>query len=305
MAEKRNGDAHKKAAGTIGKIVVIVLAVLALLFPVNIVGYEIVFDRISKEAVYGFDETLLPADLTLKTGTFLTDRADALPTYRFSGPGDTSNGLVVLSMGLDSRVDDYLPMIERLVRLGFSVVTYDYFTDGRQFRGLPEAVADLRCLIAQLGADGSLDDQPLYLLGHSLGAYASGAVMAYTDAPDAVILISPFNKSSDMLRSKAKQYIGFLAEFFTPYVSLYESLKFGNYSSASVAEGLRDVYVPVSFVYGEDDTLIPKDAGLTYFKETFGGRSRYSFLLLEDTAHFPESLDSWFDELFEMPADAA
>ena len=52
----------------------------------------------------------------------------------------------------------------------------------------------------------------------------------------------------------------------TPYVSLYESLKFGNYSSASVAEGLRDVYVPVSFVYGEDDTLIPKDAGLTYMK---------------------------------------
>ena len=260
---------------------------LYLIMMVNVAVYEYVFIRCAKESPG--EAVLTETSLAYESVTFQSAQKTRLTGYLIQPEGESCRKTVILSRGMNAPLKDYDKLVRTLTENGFRVFTYDY--KGALYRksmgGLPEAIIDLEGAISYIRSN--YPDDELCLVGHSLGGYASGAILPFVDSISAAVLIAPFDRSSDMLEWNAKQYVGFLAHFFLPLARGYETLKFGRYSIYTVTDGALLTDVPILILQGEDDTVVPLDFGISHFESSLSGDSDVSAELLDDVDH---SLDS-------------
>lgn len=174
-------------------------------------------------------------------------------------------GTVVFRHGIHSGADDYLPLIEALVRRGYSVFTYDatgtFESEGKSTVGMCQAIIDLEATVRYLRGQGEFKDSRLYLLGHSWGAYAVAAALCRLDGIAAVAAISGMNNGVDMISYKVREYVKIkpASILMESVLRSYQRMLFGGYVDLCAVDGINRAKIPTLIAHGADDCVIPLD----------------------------------------------
>ena len=214
-------------------------------------------------------------DYALVPGEYLYSRiADRLPRRELTFKphdnllkgyyyGDSSElGTVILRHGIHAGADDYLPLTEALVRRGYGVFTYDatgtFESEGDSTVGMCQAIIDLEATVKYLRRQDEIRSAPLYLLGHSWGAYAVASSLCCLDGISAVAAISGMNNGVNMISDKAREYVkvDMLVDFPETVFRMYQKLLFGKYIDMCASDGINKADIPTLIAHGVDDEVV-------------------------------------------------
>ena len=221
-----------------------------------------------------------------------TDYGIILAGYHYEkGERDCSpEGVVVIAHGLGGGGhNSYMPFVNYFAESGYLVFAYDATacdnSTGEDVEGLPQGIKDLDSVLNFVQDCALYQDLPVFLFGHSWGAYSSGCVLSMHPEVKAAVLISGFDQSTDMILQQGRNIIGNMVTILSPSVLLYEKCKFGVWSDYSVTEGIENSDAKVLIVHSKDDETVLPENGYDKYYEIFGDTSRVSFELYENRGH--------------------
>lgn len=170
-----------------------------------------------------------------------------------------AHGIGGLSEDSSSCIHDYL------FAHGYDVAALDLSSSGRSeglgVKGLSQSALDVAAAMNFLHGS-SLKNLPLFLLGHSWGAYGVSASLAFDKTPLAVFELSGFVDPVAVMTSLPSSYIGFDLSFTEP--SLRKAMeerdaKYAFLSAKEAVEEAKNVYCVL--IHGEfDKVVVPKAA---------------------------------------------
>jgi hypothetical protein len=249
---------------------------IAVIMAASLVGISVA-SIVSTICVYdSFFERYERPDYELYPGLYCYDRIkDELPRQELTIPSedialsayyyeaDNSRGLAVLSHGFHAGADDYLPLIEAIVKRGYSVLTYDvtgvYSTGGEDSVGMCRSLVDLDNVLNFAKEDARLSSMPKLVIGHSWGGYAAASVLALHSEIRAAVLIAPMNNGATVMLEKGEQYAGKAALLAKPVFEVYQRYLFGDYVKYNGTMGINSTTAPVLIAQGVLDTVITPD----------------------------------------------
>lgn len=214
-----------------------------------------------------------------------------LAGYKYSKNNQEVKGVVVIAHGLGGGGHNtYMPFIDYFTSNGYYVFAYDARgndnSGGDAVEGLPQGIISLDDALNHAASIEEYQDLPLTLFGHSWGGYAVGNVLNMHPDIKSAVIIAGFNKSEDLIEYQGEQMAGKGAKILTPYMALYERIKFGKkYTAISAIEGLAKTDAGIMIVHSKDDTTVPIRYGYDKFYEEFGNSDRFEFVLYEDKGH--------------------
>ena len=188
-----------------------------------------------------------------------------LTGYFYGEPSE--KGLVVICHGMNSGGEDSLFLARRLMEDGYQVFTFDYTgvyeSEGKSAVGFVQAVKDLKAVLDYLrmkrnAAEDSLQF-PVFLYGHSWGAYTACAVLNYGYDIAGVIAVSGFRTPMAMVREASRNMFGPLAVLTYPYSRLYQRIVNGRGYNISAVDGINKSNIPVLVMHGVEDEVIRFD----------------------------------------------
>ena len=191
-------------------------------------------------------------------------------------PASHDRGTVIFRHGIHAGADDYLPLTEALVGRGYNVFTYDatgtFESEGDSTVGMCQAIIDLEATVKYLRAQDEFRKAPLYLLGHSWGAYAVTSSLCSIDGISACAAISGMNNGVNMIADKAREYVKLntLVDFPETVFRMYQRLLFGRYVDMCAVDGINRTGIPTLVAHGIDDkTVRYKNQSIASHKESF------------------------------------
>ena len=226
-----------------------------------IVAYNKIFPRCERP-----DYSLIPGEYFYpriesrlgRTEFTFSSRESKLQGYYY--PSTASKGIVITCHGIHAGADDYLPLIESMVGYGYDVFAYDstgtYNSEGSGTVGMCQQLIDLESAIKFIRSTDRLSGKPLFVIGHSWGAYAAASVLSLVGDLSAVACISGMVSGPDMIVEKAKEYVGGLAHVPEPVFAAYQRMLFKDYVDYDAIKGINSVKCPVLVAHGIDDKVI-------------------------------------------------
>ncbi|MEE0881751.1 MAG: alpha/beta hydrolase [Turicibacter sp.] len=198
-------------------------------------------------------------------------------------------GIIILAHGFGVGHNTYLPEIDFMAQNGYIVFAYDGTgndeSEGESIVGLPQAVIDLDYAINNIKNDEEFEDLPIMLYGHSIGGYAVINVLSQHPDITAVVERSGFYESAELICQIGTQKVGPLFKVLSPYIRLYEQLKFGGYANLNGLDILAQTEVKVMFMHSEDDEVISYDQSFAKYQSLFNTRSNFQFISYQDRGH--------------------
>lgn len=225
---------------------------------------DIIFHKTYQTFHYDYDTTIAHWD-------YYKDRYQRRPVKFLSGANELTGyvyeakkpkGLMVFSAGIWSGPEEYLMLVTWFVDHGWSVFTYNYTayngSQGKWLKGLPQAVKDLDAALIYIDHDKTLKDMPRVLVGHSLGAYATAAVLALKhDNIKGAVTMSGFNDPLTMSLDGGRDIIGPVAYVMAPMIELFNIVLFGfKNGNRTAVQGINASGIPVLVIHGQEDDFI-------------------------------------------------
>ena len=174
-------------------------------------------------------------------------------------------GLIIIAPGINSDADAHLAETMRFVDSGYAVLAYDatgmFESEGDSRIGLQQSKRDLLAAIDFAAEDSATSGMPVFLYGHSLGAYAAAAALEQTDV-EAAICLSGFDSPVGTMHGTAKGYVGFLADIEYPFLYLQNVIVFGSDADSRAVDGVNSGDTPVLICYGSGDKVIPYELSM-------------------------------------------
>ncbi len=169
------------------------------------------------------------------------------------------HGIGGLSEDSSSCIHDYL------FRHGYDVAALDLTSSGRSdgvgVKGLSQSALDVFAAISFLHGS-SLKGLPLFLLGHSWGAYGVSAALRFDQTPLAVFELSGFVDPVAIMTSLPSSYIGFDLSFTEPSLRKAMEERDPEHAFLSAKEAVEDAKnVYCVLIQGDlDKVVVPKAA---------------------------------------------
>lgn len=259
------------------------------------------------------DYASVASEYARKEFTFLSE-GTALQGYVYDNP--LSQRLVIVSAGISSPADDYLAQETYFYDQGYDVISYDGYgkgkSGGQSKRGIAQAKKDLSALLSYLETS-EYKEEPVFLFGHSQGAYASAAVLGENHPQiKAISAVSGFNSSEETVLEFARRKVSFLADLSWPYVTTYERYLFGADSSLKASNSLKNSAIPALICQGDADKTIPlsslslyrfkdscarKDLSFSLFSGEHGGHT--SILYSDEAVAYQNEVEASLSKLKE------
>lgn len=260
----------------IKKVVVCLLTAVLLYVLLSIIGsvlvFRLMFRRTELSALTELSYADIDADRYARSAFTFDSGGRTLSGYLYEKPDPT--GTVVVAGGLYSGADRHLSEIICFLDHNWQVFAFDATgvgkSEGDSIVGLPQTKRDLLAAIRALRADRLPADQPLVLYGHSVGGYASVAVLAQTDEVDAAVSLAGFNSPVETMYYHARQRLGFLADAEYPFMWLHNRLTFGEDAAIAASDVLGATEVPVAVIEGTGDTTVPPAIGIGRYAASCG-----------------------------------
>ncbi len=198
--------------------------------------------------------------LPRETFTVLSGEVE-LAAYYY--PVESPKGLVVVVHGIHAGADDYLPLIEAMVKGGYAVLAYDatgtYSSGGDSGVGMCQQLKDLDAVLSFLSLNPPYADMPKLLIGHSWGGYAATSVLALHSEVKACVGLAPMCDGTTIMIEKSEEYVDKLAYTAKPIFDAYQKHLFGDYTKYNAVVGINATDIPVLIAQGVDDTVITPD----------------------------------------------
>lgn len=181
---------------------------------------------------------------------------------------ERARGLVIVVNGVNSCADTHLAEARYFAEAGWYVMTFDGTgtrrSEGDGIRGLAQYRIDLLAALAYAETDPELCEQPVFLYGHSAGAWASATAIEETQVSGAVC-IDGFDSPTAMMRAEAKKRTGFLSDFSYPFLLLTNYIEFGKDADIQASRVLERTEKPVMIVTSEGDQTVTKEITISSF----------------------------------------
>ena len=269
----------------------IVLSIPLIILPVlSVVAYESIFGERYETASWMQFSVDDYEGLQMERSDFQSDDV-TLAGYKYSKDNQEVKGVVVIAHGLgEGGHNTYMPFIDYFTSNGYYVFAYDAKgndnSGGDTVEGLPQGIISLDDALDHAAEIEEYQNLPFTLFGHSWGGYSVGNVLNMHPDIKAAVIIAGFNESEDLLEYQGEQMAGEGAKILTPYMALYERIKFGKeFTEISAIEGLTKTDAGIMIVHSKDDTTVPTKYGYDKFYEEFGSSDRFDFVLYEDKGH--------------------
>ena len=122
------------------------------------------------------------------------------------------------------------------------------------------------------------------LFGHSLGAYASTAVLKYNHKVAAVVAASGFDDPKEQWKYSVKKSTSFLGALLEPYAGIYIDMKFGDEAHLSAVDGINSIDVPILVISGTDNEYYGGESKI-YERKGKITNTNCVFLLMDELNH--------------------
>lgn len=302
MAEERienETGSQKKRLSKRNKILIIIGAIVAFLllliflivpFAASITIYKSVFNQRYTSSTYLSYDIAEFEGLKADRHEFLSYDNETLVGYRYYTQGTRPCGVVIIAHGFGGGGhNSYMDVAYYFARNGFDVFAYDATgndeSGGDAVKGLPQGVKDLSRAIEYVDEVPELKDLPIFLWGHSWGGYCVANVLNFHPEVKAIVSLSGFNRSSDLLYAQGKEMVGGMMDFMLPYVNAHEKTQFGKYAKVTAMDGFANSTAGVYIVHSADDTTVPIEYGYTVYHEKYANNDRFVFKKYEDKGH--------------------
>jgi dienelactone hydrolase len=243
---------------------------------------------------------------------FTSDNGQKLVGYMYSD-GQEPKGIVVIAHGFGGGGhNSYMDCANYFAQHGYAVFAYDATgndeSEGEGVGGIPQGVVDLSYALSFIEDNDQFPDLPIFLFGHSWGAYSVCSVLTLHPEVKAVIACAGCNRSSDIFEVGAKMELGNLACTMTPFVQLHEKVKYGEYASLTAMDGFEASQAAIMIVHSKDDTTVPPSYGYDLYYEKYKDDPRFTFISLQGRGHevmndsrnsYKEEFNKGFDEWLE------
>ncbi len=287
----------KKKLSKRQKLIMIISALLMLLivflvapYTASIVIYNSVFNERYSSTTYLSYNIKEFEGLKADRHEFLSYDKKTLVGYRYYTENTQPCGVVVIAHGFGGGGhSNYMDVAYYFASNGFDVFAYDATgndeSGGDAVKGLPQGVKDLSRAIEFLNEVPELKDLPIFLWGHSWGGYCVANVLNFHPEVKAIVSMSGFNRSSDLLYAQGKEMVGDIMDFMLPYVNSYEKVMFGKYAKATAMDGFAKSNAGVYIAHSIDDTTVPIKYGYDIYYGKYANDKRFVFKKYEDKGH--------------------
>lgn len=196
--------------------------------------------------------------------------------------------LLVFAHGMGGGHLSYTTELDFFAKHGYLVLAYDntgtMASEGKSLVGMPQAVSDLRSALEFAKQDARTKDLPVVLAGHSWGGYAVCRVLYFHPNVKGVVAFSAPDDAPTLLCAQAKAMTGKSLGFLTPFLRLYERLRFGKPAAMRTSEIAAQTDVPILLLHGgRDATVPPEDAAAT--QEILKARKNIQVRLYPEKQH--------------------
>lgn len=273
--------------------VILILLILAAIILPKLIAMSVYNDNFGKRftsvEIYAFRVEDFDG-LSREKYTFTSDKGQKLTGYKYYQSSKSPKGLVVIAHGFGGGGQCcYMNIADYFASNGYWVFAYDATgndeSEGEAVGGLPQGIIDLDYALRFVKTQDEFKELPIVLWGHSWGGYSVGSVTKLHPDVKAVVVVSGFNESLDMLESEGRKIVGNVIDFVLPIFVKHEKKTFGEYSSMSILNSLSSSNVPALFVHSEDDEMIPVEISFDRYYEQFSGNDHYSFIRYKDKGH--------------------
>lgn len=202
--------------------------------------------------------------------------------------------LVIFVHGFGGGHYSYTKEIMFLVDHNFKVLSYDNvgtcLSKGKAIKGFNESAKDLDEVLTYLSNDEKFKNLNIYLVGHSMGAYASGINLVLHDSIKKAVLISTPLSSEEAFveqipfKSIAKQF------------NKIEKTHYPKYASLNLIETINKTKSEVLLIHSKDDHIINFTNNFLYIKEKIK-RNDVIFYSVDKKKHNPTYKDEAVKEL--------
>ncbi|MDR0326186.1 MAG: lysophospholipase [Oscillospiraceae bacterium] len=218
----------------------------------------IIFSR-AEYSGYNTEQFLLYSDLDAheypREEIKILSGKHALTGYLYGA--NSTQGLIIISPGHRDPSDVKLYEITYFADAGWMVLCYDYTgcynSEGGSMVGYAQAVYDLDAVIRYVESESRFADLPVMLFGHSLGGYASAAVLQFEHNVTAAIIASGFDTPKEQWAYSIKRYTGIFHIPLSPFTWMFTTVKYGEDSRLSAIDGINAVAVPILVISGTED----------------------------------------------------
>ena len=220
---------------------------------------------------------------------FPSDKGQMLTGYLYSSKGNP-HGILIIAHGFGGGGhNSYMNAANFFAHNGYLVFAYDATgndeSEGEGVGGIPQGVADLDHAISFVEESGNFPELPIVLFGHSWGGYSVSSVLNWHPEIKAIIAISGCNRSSDVFESGGRDQAGELICTMTPFIRIYERLKYSDYAVKTAMNGFEASNAAVMIVHSADDNVLDISYGLDLYYNTYKDDPRFTFLRFEDRGH--------------------
>lgn len=202
---------------------------------------------------------------------------------------ESEKGLIIISPGHRDASDIKLYEILFFVDQGWSVLCFDYTgcygSQGKNMVGYIQAVKDLDAVLTYVENEERFQNIPLFLFGHSLGGYATAAVLQEGHEVDAAIVASGFDMPIEQWKYSIERNTGILRRITSKYAGLFMQLRFGNDAYISAVDGINSVDIPVLVISGTEDEYYGGPSPI-YDKRDEISNPNCTCILLEGEGHY-------------------
>lgn len=228
--------------------------------------------------------------LTRERHEFKSCTRNTLVGYVYSYKSKQNKGIFVFSHGFGGGGHHcYLDLINAICKLGYYVFAYDATahdeSEGTTMRGFTQGFLDADSAISYVEKLPQYQKLPLYLCGHSWGAYSASTALGNHKQVKGLIAFSGFNQSTGIFKFNGERYAGDKANDFMIYVDTYERLLFGDICKVTAVDSFKRSKAKICIVHSNDDATVPIDAGFNIYKKQFGADKRFKFIRLMSRGH--------------------
>jgi len=198
-------------------------------------------------------------------------------------------GLIIFVHGMGAGHLSYTTEINTFAKAGFVVMGYDNTgtctSEGKNLKGLFQSVIDLNHALKFVKENKNLNKYPVFLVGHSWGAYTVCQLLQFKHEIKAVVAMSGFNDSSDLICDLMKSETRINFNFLKPFLKLVNLFTFGKQGIKSTIDVLKDTQVPILLLHGESDKTVSIGNSLVANKEVLDSKNNIKIILYKDRFH--------------------
>lgn len=280
---------NKTTIRALSIIIICIVTVLVIAFSGVAVAHMVVFsradyDKYDSEYFLVYDD--IDKDKYPREQIIVKSGENDISAFLYAV--DDAKGLIVVAPGHRDANDIKLYEIRYFVDAGYSVVCLDYTgcytSGGNSMRGYNQSVYDMDALLDYIEEDEKFENMPIYLFGHSMGAYAVCAVLQFDHDIAKIVAASGFDTPKEQWQYSIKRYTGIFYPIIKPANSLFIALKYGDDKDLSAVDGINCVSIPVLVISAEEDSFYGGKSPI-YERQNEIINPNCSFVLMNEENH--------------------